>query len=132
MGRFDKLQQLDKQPVETSLSPSLPATPLLPAKTTQTAQEELPTEPTTNVPVPDQPRPLPVNNETHKPPKKRSRGKANLSPLPETGDDSGRRRYTVWILPRLVRQIRIFAAQRDMDDYVVVESALQRYFAEHE
>ena|ERR1700680_4677437 len=108
MGRFDALTQLDKK---TGKTPSL---------------VEKPANPQTVLPETPQVL-LPANLQDGKPAKPNVGKPTNLLnriPAHEVVE-----KYTTRLLPSLIKEIRVFAAQHDIPDYEVVQQAVKEYLA---
>jgi hypothetical protein len=118
MGRFDELQQLEDAP-------------RIPVR----AKVE-------NLPPPEEKARKPANGQAGKPAtlqdhsitKTHDIGTTNpqtrkpLPPRPASIYGEIPEKYTTRLLPSMVRHIKIFAAERDINDYEVVEKALTEYF----
>ncbi|HEU5379607.1 MAG TPA: hypothetical protein VFV38_29645 [Ktedonobacteraceae bacterium] len=99
MGRFDALTQLDNQQKKISPSVEKPANP----------QEG-----------------KPANGQNHLPANPQVVKAANLPS--SLLDHEMPEKYTTRLRPSMVKSIKVFAVQKDLKDYEVVETALNEYF----
>jgi hypothetical protein len=104
MGRFDALTQLEEPKNPTASPAAASPTPKKPhAPTTKAGgeKEKMSTNPQTGKPTPPSPPPLLVEK-------------------PE--------KYTTHLEPSLVKQLKLFAVEKDLKDYQVIKNALLLYF----
>ena len=107
-GRFDKLFNLD-QTAEANASSPAAASPApkkhpVPAKKPAEASENMSTNAQTGKPTPPSPAPA-------------------LAEKPE--------KYTTHLEPSLVKQLKLFAVEKDLKDYQVIKNALLLYFKQN-
>jgi hypothetical protein len=103
MGRFDALTQLEepKNPTPSLVAPSpAPKKPSAPAKKENGEKEKMSTNPQT--------------------------GKPTTLPTPLRLDEKPEK-YTTHLKPSLVKRLKLFAVEKDLKDYEVMENALTRY-----
>jgi hypothetical protein len=103
MGRFDALTQIE----EPAKPPAAPASAMQPE-----------TKPAT-------PRPAKPKN-----PEFMNSGKPEKASPPRSLTEKPEK-YSTLMKPELTKKIKLYAAQRDIKDYAVIELALTEYFQKH-
>jgi hypothetical protein len=106
MGRFDALTQLE-EPKKTPPQPVVTPLPM----------SQQPAKAITQPP------------EAKKPTKPQNRLSTNQSPTRDGVEKV--EKYTTHIFPSLAKKIKLFAVENDINDYDVVNHALQFYFDKH-
>ena len=107
MGRYDALTKLDDVPEKKTPSPAVSSTPphqkkqYVPMKKEGGEQENMSTNPQTGKPT-------------------------SHSPTPEFVEKP--EKYTTHLEPSLVKQLKLFAVEKDLKDYQVIKNALLLYF----
>ena len=119
MGRFDALLQPTKPQVtiEESVEEK--------ARKTAKPQDGKPVSPKTVLPSSQQDH-LPASPQVNKPAKPFA-GKP-VNPLDRKPEKEEVEKYTTRLTPSMVKRIKIYAAQQDLNDYDVVAKALIEYF----
>src|SRR6266536_755480 len=113
MGRYDKLLKPSKPPAPTAQS----------SPTQQPEQKDtLPSEKKPANPQDGKPAPLlpEVTGTVFE--------EAPTSEQSSTPADEKPEKYTTRLKPTMIRQIKVYAAGKELKDYEVVEHALQEYF----
>lgn len=109
MGRFDALTQIEEKPQQSAPTPVGSAPPL-------------------KKPLPQgEKRPV---GKIKKPEIMKSRNHEN-SPPPESLDGKPLK-YSTLIAAHLIKKIKLYAAERELKDYEVIERALTDYFKNHQ
>jgi hypothetical protein len=118
MGRFDELQQLDQMPrtPPPARAEKLPS-PDEKARKPASGQAGKPEGPPNLLPT----KPLSIVTA-------RPQARTPIPPRLSTLDSEIPEKYTTRLRPSMVRHVKIFAAERDINDYEVVEKALMEYF----
>jgi hypothetical protein len=101
-GGGDTPQHIPEKPNPATLS--IPSKPDAPTKKTVVEQENMSTNPQTGKPTSPSPTPWLVEK-------------------PE--------KYTTHLEPSLVKQLKLFAVEKDLKDYQVIKNALLLYFKHH-
>jgi hypothetical protein len=109
MGRFDALTKLEEIPKEL--------TPLPVSQSTTTKQSQV------------QPQRKP-GGVIKKPEFMKSR--KSESPSPRSSQPNKPEKYSTLIDSNLIRKLKVFAVEKDIKDYQVIEFALSEYFEKHQ
>ncbi len=118
MGRFDELQQLDDAPrIPVLAKVEKPSLPVEKARKPANGQAGKPATPQNHSPI------KPHGIVTASP-----QARKLASPRLSTVDGEIPEKYTTRLPPSMVRHVKIYAAERDINDYEVVEKALTEYF----